>query len=129
MKKRNLLYAGLILAIVIALSSCFHDHGINITVNDDDDVYRFRASYDRDMTDEVNRIINKHLHGQHSTAFVHTFTEKEIRLDDGTNFYIRSGPGRLRIRLDRDDNSEENCEEIRAMCDEIKDLLAGGDHE
>ena len=127
MKKRNLLYAGLIVAITVALSSCFHDHDISISVNDDDDVYRMRASFDEDLTADVQRVINKHLRQHHSASLVHVFTDKEIKLDDGTNFYIKTGPGRLKIKIDKSENPEEGCEDLREMCDEIKEVIARGD--
>lgn len=124
MKKRNLLYAALIVSIVLALSSCFHDHDIHIRVNDDEDVYRMRATYDKDLTDEVQRVINSHLKQHHSNALIRWNTEKEITLDDGTVVYIKTKPGRLRIKVDKTENPEEGCESVRQMCDEIKDVLA-----
>lgn len=127
MKKRNLLYAALIVSIVLALSSCFHDHDIHIRVNDDEDVYRMRASYDEDLTDEVQRVINTHLKHNHSNALVRWNTEKEITLDDGTVVYIKAKPGRLKIKVDKTENPEEGYERVREMCDEIKDVLASRD--
>ena len=127
MQKRNLLYAALILSITVVLSSCFHDHDLAIHVNDDEDVYRLRASFDEDLTSDVQRVINRHLNRHHYTSMVHVFTDKEIRLDDGTSFYIKTGPGRLKIKIDKDENTEEACEDLREMCEEIKIVLAGED--
>ncbi len=124
MKKRNLLYAGLIVAITVALSSCFHDHDISIHVNDDEDVYRLRASFDEDLTADVQQVINRHLRQRNSSSLVHVFTDREITLDNGTSFYIKTGPGRLRIKIDKSENPEEGCEDLRLMCDEIKEVLA-----
>ena len=124
MKKRNLLYAALIVAITIALSSCFHDHDISVHVNDDEDVYRMRASFDEDLTADVQQVINRYLHQHHSASLVHVFTDGEITLDDGTSFYIKTGPGRLKIKIDKSENPEEVCEDLRQMCDEIKEVLA-----
>ena len=127
MKKRNLLYAGLIVAITVALSSCFHDHDMSIHVNDDEDVYRMRASFDEDLSADVQQVINRHLRQHHSASLVHMFTDKEIRLDNGTSFYIKTGPGRLRIKIDKSENPEEGCEDLRQMCDEIKEVLANSE--
>lgn len=125
MKKRNLLYAGLILAITVTLSSCFHDHDISISVNDDDDVYRMRASYDEDQARAVQRIINSHLCG--SISFHHGYVDTDARLNDGTSVYIKARPGRLKINFDRSENTEENFEKLEQMCEEIKDVLARED--
>ena len=51
---------GACLSVILALSSC-HDHGVHIRVNDDTDEYRLRASFDEDPTDDVQRVINRHL--------------------------------------------------------------------
>jgi len=128
MRKRNLLYAGLILSVVILLSSCFHlHHGISISVNDDEDIYRMRASFDEDKTRAVQRIINAHLHGHHSLSVVHGYVDTDLTLDDGTSFHIKSKPGSLRINFDKTENSEESCERMKEMCEEIKNVLVQGD--
>ncbi|HRI25736.1 MAG TPA: hypothetical protein PLZ45_13750 [Ferruginibacter sp.] len=127
MKKRNLLYAALILFIVVAFSSCFHDHDISVHINDDADEYRLRASFDDNLTNKIQWVINKHLHKHHSRVLVKEYTDKEITLDDGTVFYVKSSPGRLKIKFNREENTGENCEELELMCDEIKEVLAGQD--
>ena len=126
MQKRNLLYAALILATMVALSSCFHHHhDITVKVNDDEDVYRLRASFDEDLSGDVQRVINTHLRQHHSATLVHRYTDKEITLADGTSFYVKTGPGRLRIKIDKTENPAEGCEEVKEMCEEIKTVLAG----
>lgn len=128
MQKRNLLYAALILAITVALSSCFHDHDLHIRVNDDDDVYRMRAYFDEDLTADVQRVVNKHLKQHHSASFAHVYTDGDVRLDDGTSFYLKIVPGRLKIKIDKLENHEEGCEDLRQMCDEIKEVLANSEN-
>jgi len=124
MQKRNLLYAALILVIVVGLSSCFHDHDIHIRVNDDEDVYRLRASFDEDLTGDVQRVINDNLRKHHAHTLITVYTDKEITLEDGTSFYIKARPGRLRINVDRNGNPEAGNEAVIEMCDEIKEVLA-----
>lgn len=128
MKKKNLLCAALILVTVVALNACFHHHDISISVNDDEDVYRMKALYDEDRTITVQRIINAHLQGHHSLSVVHGYVDTDVTLDDGTSFHIRSKPGSLRINFDKNENSEESCERMREMCEEIKNALANGDN-
>jgi len=128
MKKRKLLYAALILFVAVAFNSCFHDHDLNISVNDDEDTYRMRASYDEDRAGAVRQIINAHLHQQHRLSIEHGFVDTDITLDDGTSFHIRTRPGKLRINFDKTENSEENCERLKEMCEEIKEALAREDY-
>ena len=122
MKKRKLLYAALILSLVVALSSCFHDHDMSVTVNDDEDIYRMRASFDEDRTAEVQEIINAHLSG-HSLSLAHRFVDTDVTLDDGTVFHIKTRPGRLKINFVKTEDSED-CERLKEMCEEIKDIIA-----
>ncbi len=124
MKKRNLLYAGLVLALILVLSSCFHDHDLHINVNDNDDEYRLRASFDDELTDDVQRVINSHIHSRHPGSTVYLHSDRKIELDNGANFRLRLRPGHLRIRFGRDENSEESYAELQDMCEEIKDVLA-----
>jgi len=127
MKKRNLLYAGLILVIIVSFNACFFDHDTQIHVNDDEDEYHFRASFDDDLTHEVQDVINRHLGRHHSGPVAYLHTDCDFDLADGTKFYLKLKPGRVRIRFDRSDNSEENFTDMRDMCEEIKDVLAGRD--
>ena len=127
--KNKFLIVALVFFAGIAFSSCFHDHGnISISVNDDEDVYRMRASFDKERTRSVQRIINAHLKNQHSLSFVHGVVDRDVTLDDGTNFHIKTKPGRLKISFDKDENSQESCERLMEMCDEIKDVIAREDH-
>jgi hypothetical protein len=129
MKKRNLLYAALILSVVIALNSCFHHHhdGILVRINDNEDEYRMRAHFDDDLTDEVNRVINTYLERRHPSSLVYQNTDREIQLDNGTVVYIKSRPGRLNIEIDKDANPAEGYKALLEMCDEIKEVLANRD--
>ncbi|HMI78614.1 MAG TPA: hypothetical protein VK484_07460 [Ferruginibacter sp.] len=128
MKKRRSLYITLFFSVVIALSSCFHDHDMSISINDDDDVYRMTATFERDQSGAVHRIINAHLH-QHDMSFDQGSVDTNVRLDDGTSFYIRTRPGRLKIKFDRSENTEESCKWLEEMCEEIKEELARSDND
>ena len=124
MKKHFIYTVPGFIAFLLIMSSCFHvhDHDMSITTTDDEDVYRFRASFDEGQTREVQRIIKSHLHN--SVAFNRGFIDMDARLDDGTVFHIKSRPGRLRISFDKDGNTQEGCDKVMEMCDEIKDMLA-----
>lgn len=124
MKKRKLLYAALFLSIAVALSSCFHDHDISISVNDDEEVYKMRASFNEDRTRTVERIINAHLNQHPSLSFKRGFVDTVLTLDDGTRFHIKARPGKLRINFDKTEISAEGCERLKEICEEIKEALA-----
>lgn len=124
MKKQFVLWAcGLFLVAVF--SSCFRDHNISISVSDEEDVYRMTAKFDRSRTWAVRRYLNEHLHRHNSRSFKNSSIDGSVTLDDGTSFYMLSRPGRLKIKMDKTENSEEACAKVKDMCEDIKDILAG----
>lgn len=114
---------GLFLALVC--SSCFRDHNISISVSDSEDVYQMTARFDRGRTWAVQRYLNEHLHRQNFIPFEKSSINGSVTLDDGTGFYMLSRPGRLKIKIDKTENSEEACVRVKDMCEDIRDILAG----
>ena len=110
------------LIILSSLSSCFHRHDISISVSDDEDEYEMDASYNRSQEHEVQVYLNEHLLSNSIVSFKHD--DDRITLDDNTTVYINSYPGELSIKIDKHKNSEEACEKIRQICEELKDILA-----
>jgi hypothetical protein len=125
MKKYSL---SIILALVILASfpSCFHfsDHDISISVSDDEDEYEMDADYSRSQAHAVRVYLNNHLLNGKFKMRRNDYLDKEITLDDKTTFYINSNPGSLQIRIDKKENSEEQCERVRQACEDLKEILA-----
>lgn len=117
---------GLLSLIIIAgLSSCFHHHDISISISDDEDEYEMDALYNRSQEHKVQVYLNEHLLNKSSKSFKkHKNRSEEITLDDNTTVYIKSYPGELRIKIDKYRNSEESCENVRQICEDLKDILA-----
>ena len=124
--KKNTLSIVLALMILAALSSCFHfnDHDISISISDDDDEYEMDAAFRRNQTYAVQVYLNDHLLNKGTKLSRNDFVDKEITLDDKTTFYINSNPGSLHIKIDKTENSEESCERIRVVCEDLKEILA-----
>ena len=104
------------------LSSCFH-HGNDtcITVSDDDHEFEMDASYHKRKTRAVEVYIDKHL--LNNRVSIRHKRGEEIVLDDDTKFTLRSFPGRLSIRIDKDENPDESLEKIRVACEDLKDIM------
>jgi hypothetical protein len=98
-----------------------HGHNISISVRESGHTYHLYASYNRNKTRMLQRYLDKRLH---SDIFTNTRLKGNIALEDHTNFYVLSNPGRLVIKLDRDDNSVASYLRIKALGDEIKRKLA-----
>ena len=124
MKKQTLSLA-IGLMIIAGLSSCFHSHNdISISVSDDEDEYEMEADYRRNQSHAVQVYLNNHLLNNSNVSIHNGFVDDEVTLDDKTTFYINTNPGELNIRINKNENSEESCERVRQVCEELKQILA-----
>ena len=105
------------------LSSCFHDHYISISISDDDDEYEMDALYQKRKTHAVQVYLNDHLLNNRLSV-KHRWKDEVVTLDDDTKIYLNSYPGELRIKIDKTENSEESCDKVKQVCEELKDILA-----
>lgn len=111
--------------------SCYNDSyfsnsdDVSISIQESDDVYKMSASFDERKTRKVKNYISDYT-GE-SGPFK---SGGNIVMDATTTFgnnitvYIKFRPGRLKIKLDKDENSEEAYNEVKDMCEGIKELLA-----
>ena len=124
MKKLVSLFA----LVCIIISSCiYHDHDLRITTNDGDNDFYMNAHFSKHKTRAIERYMDRVLGRQTRMSFINARIDGTIALDDHTLFYIEKHPGHLKIKLDKDRNSFESYEEIRDMCEGIKELLRGGE--
>jgi hypothetical protein len=118
--------AGIIL--LSGLSACHvhrgNDHNLSVSVKESDDEYQFSASFDEDRTRKVQNFISSYTKGK---AAFRRGSNVEIdvptTLDDNGQVYIRCHAGRIKIKFDRDDNSELAYQHAKEMCEGIKDIL------
>ena len=127
MKIRFLLVAG-VLFFISVLSSChWHhsSHDVSVSINDDEDIYLFSARFDDSKTVAVERYIKQCTEDGHIFKYGgHGDMDATLTLDDNTRVYIRSREGRLKIKFNKEENSEESYERVKDMCEGIKELLA-----
>ncbi len=126
MKFRFFLIAGCVL-LLSAFSSCYYHHSndVAISVKEDEEEYRLSARFDDSKTRAVQNFIKDYTasgkifkHGSHNKI------DATLTLDDNTRFYIKSYDGVLKIKLNKEENSEESYERIKEMCEGVKELLA-----
>lgn len=123
------LFFSLFAIAALALFVVWAKHEISrrdtsITVSESKQNYLFEASYDAAKTAEVEYYINQHIRPDQLGGSENDYIDVNTRLDDDTHFYIRESPGRLRIKLDKGENTTASCNRIRNMCNGIKSLLA-----
>ena len=122
MKKLHLLFYAL---TCISVVSCryFNDHDIHIGYSEDDQYYSMNAHFPSNRTRDVEEYLDRRIGNNSNMSFKNTRIDGKVTLDDHTTFYIKKFPGILKIKLDKDKNSEESYHEIKTMCQGIKRIL------
>ena len=122
MKKLPVLFYALACITVI---SCMHnDNGnINITLSESEQYYSMNARFSKSKTRDVEEYMDSTIGTQTNMSFVNSRINGKLALDDHTTFYIKKYPGRIKIKLDKDENSDEAYHRIRAMCEGIKEVI------
>ncbi|GAB3705953.1 hypothetical protein GCM10027592_38980 [Spirosoma flavus] len=115
-------YLSILLLIVSSLVAC-SDGDIKISVTDSDDTYEFFAKYDKKKTQRVQDFINQKMApGSNVTGDNIDIT---TTLDDNTRFELEEYPGKVRVKLDKEDNSEASYRRVKDMCEGVKRIVGG----
>jgi hypothetical protein len=114
--------------LVIWLSvSCFHfddDHDIHISVSENENTYKMSAHFARSKTKAVHEYMDKKLGYPNNVSFVNNEIDATLTLQDKTTFYIKSYPGEIELKLDKEKNSYEAYRRVKEMCEGIKSVVA-----
>jgi len=101
------------------------NHNISISVSEDSDTYTFAAKYNAESTRAVESYINANISpnslGKSEADYVDAYTS----LTDGTHFYIKESPGKLKINFDKRKSSTASYLRIKRLCEGVKQILAG----
>jgi len=108
-------------------SSCFNHHSndVSISIKEDEAEYRLSARFDDSKTRAVQNYIKQCTAS--NSIFKHggrNEIDATVTLDDNTRLYIKSQEGHLKIKLNKEENSEESYERVKEMCEGVKELLA-----
>ena len=80
------------------------------------------AKFNPDKTSRVDRYLDKELSGG-SNVFEDTRLDGDITLDNKTTFYIKKSPGYLKIKFDKEKNSDEAYAKVKSVLDRIGDVV------
>lgn len=118
-------YTIAIAICVMLLTGCVRYHSeriregnISLTVKESDHRYRLDAKFSRSKTKEVARVIDQILDSNNSLET--DDLDGTISLQDDSRVYVRLRSGRLKIRFDKDENSETAYDRIKDITDKIK---------
>ncbi|GAB3998959.1 hypothetical protein GCM10028807_47850 [Spirosoma daeguense] len=113
------LFIGLLLAS--AMLACSDGHNLKIAVTDSDDTYEFYAKYDEKKSQHVQDFINEKMAPSGNVKGDNI--DITTTLDDDTRFELEEYPGKVRIKLDKEDNSEASYQRVKAMCEGVKRVI------
>jgi hypothetical protein len=124
--KHALLAAGAFI-VVACFSSCMYRHhgNISIQVKESRTFYSMEAYFDKSKTRKVQQFMNSELGDRNSVSFTNTNMDAMITLDDKTTFYMKSYPGELKIKMNKQDNSYQSYTEIKDLCEGLKEIIGG----
>ncbi|GAB4038964.1 hypothetical protein GCM10028809_58730 [Spirosoma gilvum] len=109
------------LFLVGILSACSGDGDLTISVTDSYDEYEFFAKYDKAKSQRVQDFINAKMAPATSVKGDHI--DISTKLDDNTEFKLEEYEGKLRIKLDKEANSEASYHRIKSMCEGVKRII------
>jgi len=110
---------AILLITAFAVTSCRFGNSINIKHSQYSHYYELNASFNPERTDQVDQYLDKEL-GNGKTIFYNTQINGDITLDDKTTFYIKKSPGYLKIKFDKEKNSEEAFRKFRSVLEGVK---------
>ena len=119
MKQLSRLFLSAIF-LISSLTACFDGHDTKISVTDSDDTYEFYAKLEKHKTERVQKYINAQMVSTNVTGDDIDIT---TILDDKTQFKLEESPGKVRIKLDKEANSEASYHRVKAMCEGIKKVI------
>jgi len=117
---------GLALVASLALSACGFNHrngSISMSTKDDADNLNFTAKYPENKTDATQSYIETFFKEDRIFSSVTDSKKVEIKLKDGTQFYLSYEPGLISINFDRDKNSNTSYTQMKKMISGFGNVL------
>jgi hypothetical protein len=104
--------------------SCRDNNGnTDISYSESAHSYSMKAHFPGNKMRNVENYMDARIGKESNMSFVNAQIDGTLSLDDHTIFYIEKSPGTLKIKLDKDKNSDESYQEIKSMCEGIKKVL------
>jgi hypothetical protein len=126
MKKKLTFMAAALLSICLFPACKHHGHhhnNINISISESGDIYKLNAEYNEDKTGKVQRYINRQIEPNGLFASTEDYFDVTTELKDRTKFYIKASPGKLLIKLNKQENSYASYARIKNMCEGVAGIL------
>jgi hypothetical protein len=96
-------------------------HGLSIRISDNDHRYEFSARYPTDLTGKLRQYVGSRLR---TDFFNQEHINEDVTLDDDTRIFVWNTPGRLVIRLVKEENSPQAYARLKELSTALKDRLS-----
>ncbi|HJW18354.1 MAG TPA: hypothetical protein VJ499_14585 [Flavisolibacter sp.] len=113
----------LFVSINIGMLACRNHNNTSLTVKDSRRYYYMEASYNKDLTHDVERYMNDKISALDPNFLIDGPADRQFTLGDQTSFYLRNEPGYVELKLDKDENSIASYHRVRSICQGIKEIL------
>jgi len=95
----------------------------SISISEDADSYQLEAVYNVNNTGRVERYINRCISPDRLGDSENDYIDASSSLPDGTVFYVKESPGKLKIEFNKKKNSTASYYRIKKMCEGVKGLF------
>ena len=99
------------------LYNIWNPNDVSISVNDSDNKFQLYASYPRNKTRRIQHILDARFH---NAVLRKNRADGYITMEDNTQYYIKTTPGRFLVRVNKGENNEEACLRLKELSEEIK---------
>jgi S-adenosylmethionine hydrolase len=126
MKKSSFLVLICLLTLGISLAftkSSADSKRISFTVTESDDFYEISAEYTKSKIEKVQFAVNKSLKPTVIFSSEKNDFSKTIMLEDKTQLVVKTSPGKLKIKIDKTNNSKASLERLKSMVPSVKEAL------
>ena len=100
---------------VILSCSHLHHNDVSLTINESEHYYKIYAHYATNKTIMVEKCMDKYLRKSGDASFINTRIDGDITLNNGTTFYIKNNSGELAIKLNKDVNTADALDDMKAL--------------
>jgi hypothetical protein len=127
---KNTVFPTLSIILFVSIFSCSdfgsksNNRNINVYINETKEEYEFSTSYEINKTRRVQKYINQQIRPNALFTSVDDDLNVTTLLNDRTKFYIKSSAGKLKIIINKIENSQASIARIKTMCEGVKSIVA-----
>lgn len=126
MSKQHILILPLVLTSFVALLLCGcnnNRNSISITTKDNNKYYQFKARFNQKKSEQIKYCLRKNLMQYADVSIDDNYINETIVLNNDTKFYLQTAPGKIKVELNKFENSEASYNQIKKLCEDIKQQI------